>query len=1374
MKNIYTSLIVLCTTAISPQAQNIGINSTGATPVASAMLDVVSTNRGLLIPRVTLTSTTDVVTIATPAISLLVYNTATAGVVPNIVLPGYYYWDGGKWVSFGGSGGRDWSLLGNAGTTAGTNFMGTTDAIDVVFKANGNESFRIVNASGNVGINTTTPTAKLMAVSNSNTDDGITANHTSGSTTTAYHAVRGNVTNGAYISATGFLAYHNSSNATYGMYAFGGNYAGVLLNKTYIGNLQPVITINTADLEVSNVTAGATNAANLTLRQSTSLTTAGSDMAYLNFADNYIAAPQASIRASRDAASIGVTDLPTRLTFHTTPDGTATLTERMRIIENGNVGIGSTAPAEKLTVENGNIQLGETMGAIGIGRRLYFSDLNNNTDPIYFERQNIATNQSNLNLILGDDNGTPGNTDKFNIRATNNVTPFFTIDGTSMSTGINVVTPTNTLDVNGTVRIRTIAAGATADDILTADATGVITRTAKTIYNNANAWALLGNSGTVATTNFIGTTDNVDLVFKRFNVLSGIISLNNTALGLSTLTNMTATSSNNTAMGVQSLQNVASGNKNTAIGAQSLQGTTGIENSAIGYRAGNVNTLGNYNSFLGSFADVATNNLTKAVAIGYNAKVSASNSLVLGGIGVDALNVGIAVANPAGRLHLYEAVGTVLSPTVGSFILEHGDLGGQSSIFFKSAVNPASDYAYIKYSDDGSGNGGNNENSLLEIGVQNDIPGSIFQDDIALMPSGNVGINTIAPSNTLDVNGTVRIRTTAVGATADDILTVNATGVVTRTTKTIYNNANDWTLVGNSGTIAGTNFIGTTDNVDLIFKRNGLQSGLINQTLSTTSFGYTALNPANTGISNSAFGAGGLFKNTTGYYNTATGTSSLGLNTQGFYNTATGANALSVNTTGNYNTATGANALVLNTTGSNNTGIGSQALYNNTTGASNTAVGFQALFTNSTGASNCATGFQALYSNTTGASNTAAGFQALALNTTGDFNTATGRQSLYTNTTGTKNTANGYGALNFSITASDNTATGYFALNKNTLGTRNTSSGSKALEVNLTGNDNTAIGFQALGANTNAYGNTAIGSNALNLNTTGLNNTAIGDSSLYINSLGTQNTAIGFLSGQTITTGSFNSFLGTRADATLNNLTRAVAIGYNAKVATSNSMVLGGTGVDALNVGIGTTSPLTTLDVTSVAATTATFRSTSADPNGVVSIVTPVINTTSNTSTEMITFSKADGTLIGAVVANLTGNSVAYNTTSDSRLKENIHTTAFGINDLMKIQIADYNRIGNSINLLETGYIAQQLHSIYPQAVTPGGDNAKTNPWGVDYGKITPLIVKAVQDVNTEVEALKLTVKQNTTYQQTQQEQINALVLQNKELAKRLEKLEQK
>jgi hypothetical protein len=54
-----------------------------------------------------------------------------------------------------------WELLGNAGTTAGTNFLGTIDAQDLVFKTNNVEHVRTLASNGNVGIGTSTPGAKL-------------------------------------------------------------------------------------------------------------------------------------------------------------------------------------------------------------------------------------------------------------------------------------------------------------------------------------------------------------------------------------------------------------------------------------------------------------------------------------------------------------------------------------------------------------------------------------------------------------------------------------------------------------------------------------------------------------------------------------------------------------------------------------------------------------------------------------------------------------------------------------------------------------------------------------------------------------------------------------------------------------------------------------------------------------------------------------------------------------------------------------------------------------------------------------------------------------------------------------------------------------
>ena len=69
-----------------------GIGTT--TPNASAKLDVYSTNKGFLPPRVTLTSATDATTIASPAEGLLVYNLGSVG-----LQAGYYYWNGANWAT---------------------------------------------------------------------------------------------------------------------------------------------------------------------------------------------------------------------------------------------------------------------------------------------------------------------------------------------------------------------------------------------------------------------------------------------------------------------------------------------------------------------------------------------------------------------------------------------------------------------------------------------------------------------------------------------------------------------------------------------------------------------------------------------------------------------------------------------------------------------------------------------------------------------------------------------------------------------------------------------------------------------------------------------------------------------------------------------------------------------------------------------------------------------------------------------------------------------------------------------------------------------------------------------------------------------------
>ena len=142
------------------ESQNVAINATGALPHASAGLDVSYPNKGVLIPRVNLTSINDVATIPGAANSLLVYNTNAA--ITGGCGQGYYYWDGTQWVCFltspGSSGGSSmaWLTNGNAGTNAGVNFLGTTDNQDLVLRTNNLERVR-VKTNGGVEIGVTNP-----------------------------------------------------------------------------------------------------------------------------------------------------------------------------------------------------------------------------------------------------------------------------------------------------------------------------------------------------------------------------------------------------------------------------------------------------------------------------------------------------------------------------------------------------------------------------------------------------------------------------------------------------------------------------------------------------------------------------------------------------------------------------------------------------------------------------------------------------------------------------------------------------------------------------------------------------------------------------------------------------------------------------------------------------------------------------------------------------------------------------------------------------------------------------------------------------------------------------------------------------------------
>ena len=100
MKYIILHLFLLIGFGLSAQT---GIGTTA--PNASAKLEVAATDKGFLPPRVALTDSnafSPIVGTAANATGLLVYNTASAGVTPNNVVPGYYYWNGTAWIQISG------------------------------------------------------------------------------------------------------------------------------------------------------------------------------------------------------------------------------------------------------------------------------------------------------------------------------------------------------------------------------------------------------------------------------------------------------------------------------------------------------------------------------------------------------------------------------------------------------------------------------------------------------------------------------------------------------------------------------------------------------------------------------------------------------------------------------------------------------------------------------------------------------------------------------------------------------------------------------------------------------------------------------------------------------------------------------------------------------------------------------------------------------------------------------------------------------------------------------------------------------------------------------------------------------------------------
>jgi hypothetical protein len=339
-------------------------------------------------------------------------------------------------------------------------------------------------------------------------------------------------------------------------------------------------------------------------------------------------------------------------------------------------------------------------------------------------------------------------------------------------------------------------------------------------------------------------------------------------------------------------------------------------------------------------------------------------------------------------------------------------------------------------------NGATGAVSLTGAANRISVTSNVF--DIAATYAGQSSITTLGTIGTGVWNGTtVAINKGGTGATtANDGFNALAPAQSGHTGKFLTTNgtnaswasissAGGWSTTGNSGTVDGTNFFGTTDAQPLNVQVGGIVSGR---------FDVNAVS----GQSTLGYGAGySLVRNLTNNY----GTKNTGFGYQAFYNT----------TFGNENTAMGYQSLLTNVSGASSTAIGYQAMSNANSGANgsvpfityNTAVGYQALQGSATASAN------------TGINNTAVGYQALKNTTTGFGNSSYGTSAMLSNTTGYYNTGVGYEAMLSNTTGNYNVGVGMYALRSLSTGGNNVGIGYYTMSSNSTGSNNVAIGFSA-------------------------------------------------------------------------------------------------------------------------------------------------------------------------------------------------------------------------------------------------------------------------------------------------------------------------